>query len=201
MGSLEATLFRMDFENQIVPASVAGGVGTTVTNAGETLQQGPSCRTGREPRLFGAGRQLFRAPPTRGSRMQSPQVRAYSNVPGFPTVSVSGNRLPYAPEHLITAALGYESPLGVQLQVEGIYNDSMLTDDLNTVPVVDNGQRGLIPSYTIWNISAQYDFRGTGLSVFTTLKNATDELYVVDMSRGLIPGMPRLVQAGFEYRF
>ena len=38
--SYEATLFRMDFENQIVPASVAGGSGATLTSAGETLQQG-----------------------------------------------------------------------------------------------------------------------------------------------------------------
>ncbi len=36
----EATLFRLDFENQIVPASVAGGIGATLTSAGQTLQQG-----------------------------------------------------------------------------------------------------------------------------------------------------------------
>jgi Fe(3+) dicitrate transport protein len=30
----------MDYENQIVPASLAGGVGATLTNAGETLHQG-----------------------------------------------------------------------------------------------------------------------------------------------------------------
>jgi len=37
---VEAALFRMDFENQIVPASVAGGVGATLTSAGETIHQG-----------------------------------------------------------------------------------------------------------------------------------------------------------------
>lgn len=199
--TLEATLFRMDFENQIVPASVAGGVGATVTNAGETLHQGTELMAQFDSRgLFGTTSNLFvRAAHTwlrdaefRGSR--------FSNVPGFATVSVSGNRLPYAPEHLLSATLGYESPLGARVQIEGIYNDSMYTDDLNTVPVQANGQRGLIPSYTMWNLTAQYDWPASGLTLFAALKNATDALYVVDMSRGLIPGMPRLVQAGFEYR-
>ena len=37
---IDATLFRMDYENQIVPASLAGGVGSAFTNGGETLHQG-----------------------------------------------------------------------------------------------------------------------------------------------------------------
>ena len=41
---LDATLFRMDYENQIVPASLAGGVGATLTNGGATLHQGLELR-------------------------------------------------------------------------------------------------------------------------------------------------------------
>ncbi len=37
---VDGTLFRMDYENQIVPASLAGGVGATLTNGGATLHQG-----------------------------------------------------------------------------------------------------------------------------------------------------------------
>jgi len=200
--SLEATVFRMDFENQIIPASVAGGVGATITNAGETLHQGAELLAQLDSRgLFDTPYNVFMRAAYTWLKDAEFRGTRFSNVPGFATVSVSDNRLPYAPEHLVSATLGYESTFGMRLQLEGIYNDSMFTDDLNTVPVVANGQRGVIPSYTIWNVSAEYDVPGTGLSVFTTLKNATDELYVVDMSRGLIPGMPRLVQAGFEYNF
>jgi outer membrane receptor protein involved in Fe transport len=39
------------------------------------------------------------------------------------------------------------------------------------------------------------------MNLFFTVKNLTDDLYVVDMSRGLVPGMPRLVQGGFEVKF
>lgn len=199
---IEATVFRMDFENQIIPASVAGGSGATLTSAGETLHQGAELLAELGSReLLGTRYDLFvRASYT---LLEDAEFRGarFSNVPGFSGVSVRGNRLPYAPENLLSATLGFQSPLGFRVQVEGIYNDSMFTDDLNTVPVQPNGQRGLIPGYTIWNASAEYAWPQTGLTLFATVKNATDELYVVDMSRGLIPGSPRLVQAGFEYVF
>ena len=37
---LDATLFRNDYENQVIPASLAGGVGATFTNGGATLHDG-----------------------------------------------------------------------------------------------------------------------------------------------------------------
>src|SRR5688500_5227966 len=41
---IDATVFRMDYENQIVPASLAGGVGSTLTNGGATLDVGLELR-------------------------------------------------------------------------------------------------------------------------------------------------------------
>jgi Fe(3+) dicitrate transport protein len=38
-------------------------------------------------------------------------------------------------------------------------------------------------------------------SVFFTIKNATDEVYIADRTRGILPGTPRLFQAGVQYRF
>jgi Fe(3+) dicitrate transport protein len=37
---VDGAFFQMDYENQIVPASLAGGVGATPTNGGETLHRG-----------------------------------------------------------------------------------------------------------------------------------------------------------------
>jgi Fe(3+) dicitrate transport protein len=42
--SLESTFFRTDYENQVVPASLAGGIGATLTNGGQTLHQGLNFR-------------------------------------------------------------------------------------------------------------------------------------------------------------
>jgi Fe(3+) dicitrate transport protein len=116
-------------------------------------------------------------------------------------VSVSGNRLPYAPEQLLTLTAGAELPSGLTIQLEGVYNDAMFTDDLNTVAVTANGQQGLMPSFTIWNATLNYALPDTGWTFFVAAKNLTDEVYVADMTRGMIPGSPRLVQGGVNFRF
>jgi Fe(3+) dicitrate transport protein len=85
--------------------------------------------------------------------------------------------------------------------LEAVYTSAAFTDDLNTEAVTADGQRGEIPGYTVWNLTANYALQACDCTVFAAAKNLTDELYVADMSRGLIPGMPRLVQAGFEVKF
>jgi Fe(3+) dicitrate transport protein len=125
----------------------------------------------------------------------------FSSIPGFTTVKVTGNRLPYTPEQLLAATLGARAKFGLSVELEGVYTSSAYTDDLNTVEITPNGQRGEMPGYTVWNLSANYPVAAWNLNLFVTVKNLTDELYVVDMSRGLVPGMPRLVQGGFAVRF
>ena len=61
-----------------------------------------------------------------------------------------------------------------------------------------DGQRGLIPAYTTWNASVNYTVGRT--TVFVTAKNLLDTLFIVDRTRGILPGSPRLVQAGFRLR-
>ncbi len=125
----------------------------------------------------------------------------YSSVPGFSTVSVTGNRLPYAPEHLLSLTVGARLASGLELSLESVYTSSAYTDDLNTVAVNPTGQRGKLPGYTVWNLAANYRLAACDCTLFAAAKNLTDQLYVADMSRGLIPGMPRLLQAGLEWRF
>jgi Fe(3+) dicitrate transport protein len=200
--SYEATLFRMDFENQIVPASVAGGSGAALTSAGETLQQGLELSgNASSTGLVDWPVEVFvRASYTWLADAEYVGER-YSNIAGFSTVSVTGNRLPYAPEHLLAGTVGVRTGFGLGVSLESVYTSSSFTDDLNTVAIVANGQRGAMPSYTVWNLTANYDLPLCDCTVFATAKNLGDTLYVADMSRGLIPGMPRLVQAGFEVRF
>jgi Fe(3+) dicitrate transport protein len=199
-AELEVTAFRMDFENQIVPASVAGGTGATLTSAGETLHEGAeiALRTAQQlPRSEwrGSARLAYTWLPSAeyvGTR--------FSSVAGFTQVSVSGNRLPYASERLGTLALALESPRGWRFNLEGVYTGAQFTDDLNTRDLAANGQRGRIGGYAVWNFTTQYDLRN-GLTLFASGKNVGDKLYIADLSRGIIPGSPRLVQVGFEYDF
>jgi Fe(3+) dicitrate transport protein len=198
----DATLFRLDYQNQIVPASLAGGSGATLTNGGETLHQGVEIGTdGDWRRMVGSAHDLY----TRVALTWLPVAKftgvRTSNIPGFATVSVSGNRLPYAPETTATVTLGYRHRTGVDVQIESQYVGEQFTDDLNTVAGTVDGQRGLMPAFTVWNLAASWRIPGVGGSIFLAVKNLADEVFIVDRSRGILPGHPRLVQIGTSWRF
>jgi Fe(3+) dicitrate transport protein len=200
--ALEGTLFRMDFENQVIAASLAGGAGATLTNAGATVHEGFEALLSLDSAELGGTRHnwYLRAAYTRLATAEFSAAR-FSSISGFTSVSVTGNRLPYAPENLLTLTGGVDLATGLSVELEGVYNDSAFTDDLNTVAVTANGQRGLMPSYTVWNAALNYALPESGWTLFVAAKNVTDKTYVVDMTRGLIPGAPRLVQAGFTLKF
>jgi Fe(3+) dicitrate transport protein len=184
--SVEATAFRMDFENQVISASLAGGQGATLTNAGETLHQGAEFLLQLESKpLLGTPYNAFLR--TAYTWLPDAKFRGtrFSSIAGFGNVNVSGNRLPYAPKHLLSATAGLETQVGLALQIEAVFNDEVYTDDLNTVAVTPNGQRGLISSYTIWNTTGI-----TSCPIPADIlhrQERIDKTYVVDMTRGLTP--------------
>lgn len=200
---LEATFFRMDYENQIVPASLAGGVGSTFTNGGETLHQGielsasfdtSSILQRRYNFYFSTAHTFVPVAEFRGLR--------FSSVPGFSTTSVTGNRLPYAPKQLLNATVGFAHSLGLNTFLEAVHVGSQFGEDLNSIePITANGQTGLIPGYTIWNATVNYKIEKLHTTVFVTAKNLFDRVYIADRARGLLPGPPRGVQAGFKFEF
>jgi Fe(3+) dicitrate transport protein len=197
---LELTAFRMDFENQIVPQSVAGGIGASLTSAGETLHQGAELALKYSVALGDSSwRASTRAAYTWLGDAEYVGAR-FSSIAGFGSTAVTGNRLPYAAEQLANIAVSLGSQRGLRMQLEANYSGSMFTDDLNTVELVANGQRGRIGGSTVFNVTTEYDFQN-GLAVFASAKNLTDKLYIADLSRGIVPGSPRLMQVGFDYRF
>jgi Fe(3+) dicitrate transport protein len=198
----DATFFRMDYENQIVPASLAGGIGATLTNGGETLHEGIEV-TGRVDTgsLFRSPHNVyFRAAYTYLPVAKFTGVR-FSNVGGFSNVSLTGNRLPYAPENLLNVNAGYSRPSGLDMFIEGVYVGSQFGDDLNTIDPTPNGQRGQIPSYMIWNATFNRRVESLRSTFFVTVKNLFDRTYIVDRARGILPGSPRLMQAGVKFTF
>jgi Fe(3+) dicitrate transport protein len=209
----------MDFENQIVPASVAGGSGATLTSAGRTLHQGLELLgrldvgtllrtsgnvfvelswTWLPTATFEGERYVYVG--TGGSDVTG-KVYGGQNADGTrEQVSVTGNRLPYAPKTLLTTSVGYTLRDLFDVRVEGVYTGAQFADALNTSVIVPDGQQGPIADNFIVNFATSWRLP-TGTTVFATVKNVFDEVYVVDRTRGLYPGMPRLVQAGVSQRF
>ena len=198
--SLDATAFRMDYENQVVPASLAGGIGSTLTNGGETLHQGFEMNLRADSAAFRGSRHNIYV---RTAYTWLPVAKftgtRFSSVPGFGSVPVTGNRLPYAPEHMLTAGVGFTLPTGFDVNTEVVFLGRQFADDLNTIDGSADGQRGLLPGYPLVNATVNYPVRTATL--FVAVKNVTDRLAIVDRSRGILPTAPRTVQAGVKVRF
>ena len=212
-------LFWMDFSNQIIPASVAGGVGATLTSAGETVHEGAelllraSARdagwlglaNGKDDVQFRLAATWLWSAEFAGTRFSTVPGSNCSGIvppiPGPTCVLVTGNRLPYAPEFIASAAIGYNWQGLVYAEVEAQYTGEMFADDLETVVSTADGQRGLIGDVLLWNATVNVDIPDTSLTVYATVKNLTDEVYIADRTRGIIPGSPRLVQAGVAVKF
>ena len=198
----DATFFRMDYQNQIVPSSLAGGVGAALTNGGRTLHQGVEF-AGRFDSSYATGmkhnvyvRVAYTFVPI--ARFSGPR---FSSISGFTDVSVSGNRLPYAPEQMLTTSVGYVHPGGFDALIEAVRIGDQYGDDLNTVAPSADGQRGVIPAHLVWNVAASQRLGATRATLFVTIKNLLDRTYIVDRTRGILPASPRLVQAGVRVRF
>lgn len=199
--TLDMTFFRMDYQNQIVPASLAGGSGSTLTNGGKTLHQGAELTAQIDTGTILRRRHnvYFRAVYTYLPTAEF-VGRRFSNVSGFGNVSVSGNRLPYAPEQLMDFIIGYSHPSGVNALLEAIHVSRHFADDLNTVKPSADGQRGLIPGHTTWNATFNYKVESMRTTFFLTVKNLLDSTNIVDRARGILPSPPRRVQGGMIFR-
>ena len=214
---LEGTFFRLDYENQIVPASIAGGIGAALTNGGETLQQGLEFSGRLDTDAFFASRHNFfiRTALTwlpvsefRGTRLSSITNSGILNsfCPASQRISptqcsITGNRLPYTPETTATTSLGYSHAMGFQAFVENVYISDQFGDDLNAFSPTANGQIGPVRAKTYWNATANYKVERWKTTFFVTAKNLGDKTLIVDRTRGILPSMPRLVQAGINVTF
>jgi Fe(3+) dicitrate transport protein len=134
------------------------------------------------------------------AEIESQFLRVSDGQPVAPT-DVTGNRLPYAPEYLANVALGYNHPSGFNGEIELVYVGEQFGDFANTVAPSADGQVGLIDSYTLVNLALNYTMKQWGLTAFFTIKNIMDEEYIADRTRGILPGTPRLYQAGVKYQF
>lgn len=212
---LSGTFFRNDYANQIVAASIASG--TAFTNGGQTLQQGFEF-TGEIDSgtiLRSAHNFYFRTAYT-GLPIAEFRETRFSSITSAATLQlycpaarrvsqtaclITNNRLPYAPETLLTSSLGYSHPIGIDAFVENIFIGRQFGDDLNAVNPTANAQLGAIPAQTYWNATVNYKVERWKTTFFVTAKNIFDQTFIVDRSRGILPSQPRLMQGGIRMSF
>lgn len=193
-GEVQAVLFRNDFQRLIAVGSIAGG--STPLAEGEARFAGAEL-SGRYRHASGA---YLRAAYTWVPEAE--QITEFRQVVNGAVIagSAAGKRQPYAPEHMLAAAVGY-AWRKLDAQLEAVHVGRQFGDFANTVSPTADGQRGELAASTIWNATVNQELGSTGAIAFVSVKNLADEVYIVDRTRGIQVGSPRLVQAGFKYTF
>jgi Fe(3+) dicitrate transport protein len=201
--ALDATVFRNDFDNQIAVGSIAGG--STPLAEGRVLYEGvelsaqvtPAAAMGWSVEPY--ARLAYTYLPTADIESNFRRVDTGAAIAG----ATDGNRLPYAPEHLVTLALGADLPGGFDAHLEYVFVGAQYADFANTrqAPATGNGQAGRLDSYGIWNAALNFESEAYPLTLFLAVKNIGDDDYIVDRTRGIQTAPPRLVQGGVKVRF
>jgi Fe(3+) dicitrate transport protein len=191
--SYELTAFRMDFDNQIIPANSASQF--QVTNGGKTLHQGFEAGAGAE---LGGGFNLsgnFTWIPVaefNGDRFSSTGT----------LTTPDGNRLPYTPEWIANLSLDYT--LGTFRAAVSLHHTAaQYTDVLNTTTLAESTSgffTGRIGSHVLADLSLTYGFSDQ-LDLGATVKNLTDKRYIASLRQGVYAGPERSFDVGLRYRF
>lgn len=202
-ANVAATLFRNDFDNLISVGQIAGG--NTPLAEGEALIEGLELSGQIESETISAlgGRAFFDVAYTHLFTAESTTLFRQVATGAIVAGSASGNDLPYAPENLLTASVGFIHRSGWDMRLEAVYIDDQFSDFANTrnAPVDGNGQIGIIPNYTILNAAINYRLKPYRTTLFLTAKNLGDRDHIVDRTRGIATGIPRLVYGGLKFDF
>ncbi len=111
-----------------------------------------------------------------------------------------GNRLPYAPEHTLYAQLRFVHRMGLSAQVSVSYVASQFADQQNTVAQSVDGLVGRLPGYVTVDARVGYAVRSTGVTVYVSGRNLTDQIYIANRApQGIQPAGFRQVFAGLEW--
>lgn len=189
----ELTVFRMDFDNQIIPANSNSEFQRT--NGGETLHQGLEGAVALE--LGGGFTFKTSATYIADAEFSGDRLNANGDV-----TTPDGNRITYTPEWVANVSLEYAVG-GLRSALSLHHNGEQYTDTANTVAIAENTSgffTGQIDSYTTLDLSLVYDVNSQ-LSVNAALKNLTDEDYIASLRQGIYVGTERSFDAGIRYRF
>jgi Fe(3+) dicitrate transport protein len=205
--NLEATAFNMDISDLVVQVSGvfrnAGEAQHTGFEIGGRIDFGTILDRPDNVFVTFGYTNLFRA------KFKNSGELGGEGEDGYGTYD-AGNRLPYAPKHLLSASLGYEHPTGLTARLGMNYvseqfanseNFSNPTDCPVGVTCTDDGLFGTIPAVTLFNASLSYAPRGSNASYFVFAENLADKVYFNSRTNGIQTGRPRQIVGGVRYQF
>jgi Fe(3+) dicitrate transport protein len=189
----ELAMFRMDFDNQIIPANSNSQF--QVTNGGKTMHQGLEFGVRFD---LGAGFSLG----TNATYIADAEFDGARYAANGSVTTPDGNRLPYTPKWVANMLLEYErGPLRAGLNVH--HTGDQYTDVLNTTAIAENVSgffTGEVPSYTLTDLYLVYNVNSQ-LSLNANVKNLQDKHFISSLRQGIYIGPERSIDVGVRYRF
>ncbi|WP_039908153.1 TonB-dependent receptor family protein [Acinetobacter junii] len=189
----ELTAFRMDFDNQIIPANSNSDFQTT--NGGKTYNQGLEGAVSLE---FENGFDVF----ANLTWIANAEFKGDRYNKNGSLKSKDGDRVPYTPEWVANLGVGY-TYAGLRSQLSANYTGSQFTDELNTKPIVENTSgffTGKIDAYTTVDLTTCYTLNDQ-VEFYGAVKNLEDKRYIASLRQGIYVGPERSFEAGVRYRF
>ncbi|WP_157670753.1 TonB-dependent receptor domain-containing protein [Chitinibacter sp. GC72] len=189
----EVTAFRMDFQNQVIPANSNSNFQNT--NGGKTLHQGLELSLGY---AFNNG---FSIDANTTYVPDAHFVGHRYDKTGKLTIA-DGNRIAYTPKWIANLTLAYRvGSLNTALTIN--HTGAQFSDTANSKEIKENTSgffTGEIAGYTTANLSASYAINKQ-LSLFGSIKNLTNERYISGLRQGIYIGPERSFELGGKYTF
>ena len=190
-GKAEVTGFFMDYTNEVLPAASTGPGGSGVADAGRTRHLGVESAVTLSP-----GRALHLGTTIDLSARYTFARATFAQGPN------AGGPLPYAPQHMASATLDVEHPIGVGAELAWSFVSEQFSDDAATVAADASGRVGRLAPYHLVDIAARYREPHTHLTLRVAAKNLFNDIHVVSRRPdGIFIGAPRQVFAGVSWDY
>lgn len=200
--SAEVTGYYTYFTNQVVPISISSGnsSSTGLSNAGSTNHAGVEAMLS-----YDLGNHLnWKKVHLILDAGFTYQVGMYASdryvTINSTQVNLRNNRLPYAPNLLLNTAISLQTTFGLDARINFNYIGSQFSDDKNTVAASNDGRIGEIPAYFTLDASASYQIPKIKTKVIFSVKNMTDNRYIISRRpQGIKVGLPLFITGGLVF--
>ena len=198
---MEATLFMMNFQNQLISGSLAGGDETELTNGGATRHLGGEVSLA--VKIGKAAKWGFDLDVTGQYTYSRATFTGNADAPQPPgQLRFIGNFLPYSPQHSASAILDFDHPFGAGAQLAWNFVGDQFTDDANSVSPDTTGRVGLIPAYSTIDLGLRYAHKRSGLTFSLAIKNLLDQVVIVSRRPdGIFTGGFRQITGGVRWEY
>jgi Fe(3+) dicitrate transport protein len=191
----EATGFLSNYMNQV-------SVNPNTSGEGNLADVGATNIYGVESGLVLSFDKIVDALPSAGLEAVDLGARYTYSHATFRYGPLAGKFLPYAPLHSLNANVDVEHRTGFGGQVAYTFVSSQFTDGSNTVPEDVFGVVGRINERHIFDATAHYRWKPTGLTFRLSAKNVFDTTYIIARRpEGIFPGPYRQILAGVRWEF